>query len=105
RGGRPEGPGAGHRRRPDQLRQGLGADGDPAARRPGRRPVDHHGALLHAVGPLDPEDRHRAGPGGRSFRGRGAHRLALQLHLFRGGLFDGAGLLHRGRAEGTAHPA
>ena len=37
-------------RRPDQLRQGLGADRDPAARRRGRRPVDHHGALLHPVG-------------------------------------------------------
>ena len=42
-----------------QLRQGLGADRDPAARQ--RRHAADHGALLHAVGPLDPGPRHRAG--------------------------------------------
>ena len=40
------------------LRQGLGAD-DPAARQQ-RRPEAHHRALLHAVGPLDPGQGHRA---------------------------------------------
>ena len=57
---RPAGPQARRARRPDQLRQGLGADGDPAARRHRRRAEADHGALLHAVRPLDPEDRHRA---------------------------------------------
>ena len=41
-----------------QLRQGLGADGDPAARQ--RRDAADHGALLHAVRPLDPGARHHA---------------------------------------------
>ena len=44
-----------------QLRQGLGADGDPVARRRRRRVEADHGALLHALRPLDPEDRHPAG--------------------------------------------
>jgi carboxyl-terminal processing protease len=48
------------------VRQGLGADHHPA-RQPGRPEADH-GALLHAVGNLDPghrhrpRHRHRAGP-------------------------------------------
>ena len=44
-------------RQPD-VRQGLGAD-DPAARQQ-RGTEAHHGALLHAVGPLDPGQGHRA---------------------------------------------
>ena len=75
---------------PDQLRQGFGPDRDPAAPGPGRRPVDHDRALLHPLRRLDPEDRHRAGSGGRPVRGRGPHRLALQLYLFRGRLRHGA---------------
>jgi carboxyl-terminal processing protease len=63
RGGRPAGPpprrGAGH----PLLRQGLRADGDPARRQQRRHPADH-GALLHALRPLHPVHRHRAGRGG-----------------------------------------
>ena len=40
------------------VRQGLGADGDPAARRPGAEADDV--ALFHAVGHLDPRARPRA---------------------------------------------
>ena len=47
------------RARHPQLRQGLGADRHPAARQ--RRDAADHGALLHALGPLDPGTRHRAG--------------------------------------------
>ena len=54
-----------------QLRQGLGADGDPAARQ--RRDAADHGALLHAVRPLDPGPGHHAGrDGGRDARGDAA---------------------------------
>ena len=59
RGRRAAGPQAGHRDRRADLRQGLGAD-DPAARQQ-RRPQADDGALLHAVGPLDPGQGHRAG--------------------------------------------
>ena len=45
---------AGHR----QLRQGIGADRDPAARQ--WRDAADHGAVLHAVGPLDPGAGHHA---------------------------------------------
>ncbi len=48
------------------VRQGLGAD-DHAARR-GRRAAPDDGALLHAVGPLDPGQGHR--PRHRDPRGR-----------------------------------
>ena len=51
-----------HRRALDHgrahLRQGLGPDRDPA--RPRRRLAPHHGALLHAVGPLGAGGRDRA---------------------------------------------
>ena len=50
------------------VRQGVGADGDPA-RQWRRHPADH-GALLHAVRPVDPGPGHRAGRGG----GRNADR-------------------------------
>ena len=61
------------------VRQGLGAD-DHSARRRQRRAAPDHGALLHAVGPLDPGGRHhpgRRGQAGRAKRhaGRGRARL------------------------------
>ena len=40
------------------LRQGIGADHHPARPEQWRR-APHHGALLHAVGPLDPGQGHR----------------------------------------------
>ena len=43
-----------------------------------RRHPSHHGALLHAVGPLDPEGRHQAGHRGRACQDReppGTRRL------------------------------
>ena len=46
--------GAGHA----VVRQGLGADADPAERQ--RRAAADHGAVLHAVGPLDPGPGHHA---------------------------------------------
>ena len=57
------------------VRQGLGAD-DHAARRERRAAADD-GALLHAVGPLDPGQGHRAGhpdAGGRAGRSEGQGR-------------------------------
>ena len=69
---RPEGPRPRHDRRPDQLRQGLGADGDPAARRRRRGAEADHGQVLHALRRLDPEDRHHAGPRRGPLAGRGA---------------------------------
>ena len=60
-----------------QLRQGLGADGDPAAGQ--RRHAADHGALLHAVRALDPGARHHAGRAGgrsRARRRRGSGRSA-----------------------------
>ena len=50
------------------LRQGLGADHHAGDRR--RRDPADHGALLHAVGPLDPEGRHHAGHRGRAGQDR-----------------------------------
>jgi hypothetical protein len=47
------------------LRQGFGPDHHPADRTR-RRDAPDHGALLHAVGPLDPEGRHQAGHRGRA---------------------------------------
>ena len=55
------------------VRQGLGADHHPARRRQRRAAADH-GALLHAVGPLDPGQGHRArhrGAAGRAGRAQG----------------------------------
>ena len=49
-----------HAAGPAHLRQGIGADRDAAVRR--TRHQAHHLALLHAVGPLHPGQRHRAGP-------------------------------------------
>ncbi len=78
-----------HRRaiapRHPQLRQGQGADGDSAAGQ--RRDAADHGALLHAVRPVDPGAGHRAGRGGA----RVAHRAAA----FR----TGARSRSQGRAE------
>ena len=53
---RAAGPQARHRHRHALLRQGLGADHHPARLRQRRAAADH-GALLHAVGPLDPGQR------------------------------------------------
>ena len=64
-----------HSRHP-LVRQGLGADHHAGDRRR-RHPTDH-GALLHAVGPLDPEGRHQARHRGRACQDReppGARRL------------------------------
>ena len=58
RRGRAAGPQARDRPRRTDVRQGLGAD-DPAAVQQ-LRPEAHHGALLHAVGTLDPGEGHRA---------------------------------------------
>ncbi len=58
------------------LRQGLGADDHPARRRQWRAASDH-GALLHAVGPLDPGQGHRSRhhhPAGRAGRAEGQGR-------------------------------
>ena len=63
RRGRAAGPQARDRHRQPDVRQGLGAD-DPAARQQ-RGPQAHDGALLHAVGPLDPGEGHRARHRGR----------------------------------------
>ncbi len=63
RRGRAAGPQARDRHRQPDVRQGLGAD-DPAARQQ-RGPQAHDGALLHAVGPLDPGQGHRARHRGR----------------------------------------
>ena len=62
RGRRVAGSQARHRARHALLRQGLGPVDHPARRQ--RRAAPHHGALLHAVGSLDPGQGHRAGPGG-----------------------------------------
>ena len=56
-----------HSRHP-LVRQGLGADHHAGDRR--RRHPPHHGALLHAVGPLDPEGRHQARHRGRAGQDR-----------------------------------
>ena len=50
------------------LRQGLGADDHPAQRQ--WRAAADHGALLHAVRPLDPGQGHRAGDRGQAERAR-----------------------------------
>ena len=64
------------RRRHQELRQGLGADGHAAAGR--RRDAAHHRALLHAVRPLDPgagrEPRHRRRTAPAQAGGRGPPR-------------------------------
>ena len=85
------------------VRQGLGADHHPARLRQWRAAADH-GALLHAVRPLDPGQGHRArhrGAAGRARRAQGAHR------------YQGRGLAARppqGRRQGgdrlaVLHPA
>ena len=58
------------------VRQGLGADHHPARLRQRRAAADH-GALLHAVGPLDPGQGHHArdrGAAGRAGRAQGQDR-------------------------------
>ena len=60
------------------VRQGLGADHHPARLRQRRAAADH-GALLHAVRPLDPGQGHLArhrGAAGRAGGAQGAHRHA-----------------------------
>jgi len=76
RGRRPAGPASRHHPRHPFLRQRLGADHHAGDRR--RRDPPHDGALLHAVGPLDPEGRHQARHRGRTGQGRdhpAAHEL------------------------------
>ena len=78
RGRRAAGPQARDDPRHALVRQGLGADHHPARRRQRRAAADH-GALLHAVGPLDPGQGHLArhrGAAGRAGRAQGAHRHA-----------------------------
>ena len=63
------------------VRQGLGADHHPARRRQRRAAADN-GALLHAVGPVDPGQGHRAGnrsAAGRAGGTQGAHRHQGQI--------------------------
>ncbi len=63
------------------VRQGLGADHHPARLRQRRAAADH-GALLHAVRPLDPGQGHHArhrGPAGCSGRAQGAYRYARRV--------------------------
>ena len=58
------------------VRQGLGADHHPARRRQRRAAADH-GALLHAVGQVDPGQGHHAGHRGAAGRAggtQGPHR-------------------------------
>ena len=59
----------------DLVRQRLGANRDPAARRPRRRAAPDHRALLHAGWPLDPRRGHHAGHGSR----RAPHRSRANL--------------------------
>ena len=54
RGGGAAGPRPRAHRRRDHVRQGARADDHAAAQRARLRARPHHGALLHAVGPLDP---------------------------------------------------
>ena len=68
RGRRAAGPQARHHHGQPDLRQGLGADRAPA--RPGHRPEDHDGALLHAERHVDPGQGHRARRAGRRERRR-----------------------------------
>ena len=68
RGRRPAGSSPRDRSRHPLVRQRLGADHHAGDRR--RRDPPHHGALLHAVGPLDPEGRHQARHRGRAGQGR-----------------------------------
>ncbi len=56
--------------RPEDLRQGLGADGAAARGRAGAEA--HHLALLHALRRLDPRARHRAGRGAAAAGARAA---------------------------------
>ena len=76
RGRRAAGPQARDRHRHALVRQGLGADHHPARLRQRRAAADH-GALLHAVRPLDPGQGHLArhrGAAGRAGGAQGAHR-------------------------------
>ena len=63
------GPPPRHRAGHPELRQGLRPDHHPAARP--RRHAPDDGALLHAVGPLDPGARHQPGYRGPAGEGRG----------------------------------
>ena len=84
--GRAEGPPPGDGHRHPELRQGLGADDHAGAGR-GGDPADH-GALLHAVGAVDPGARRRARH----------HRRAARADGGRGGRgSDAAAAAERGR--------
>ncbi len=65
-----------HRSRHAVLRQGLGPDHHAGDRR--RRDPPDHGALLHAVGPFDPEGRYQAGHRRRAREDR-EHPAAFEL--------------------------
>ena len=89
------------------VRQGLGADHHPARRRQRRAAADH-GALLHAVGQLDPGQGHRAGhrgAAGRAGRSEGANRhqgriLAARPSQGRGRRGDRLAVLRAAGSEG-----
>jgi carboxyl-terminal processing protease len=66
---RAAGPQAGDAGRHPLVRQGLGADHHSARKRQ-RRPASHHGALLHAVGQVDPGQGHRSRHRGAAGRAR-----------------------------------
>ena len=115
RGRRAAGPQARDHHRHALVRQGLGADHHPARLRQRRAAADH-GALLHAVRPLDPGQGHRArhrGAAGRAGRAQGAHRhprrgFAARPSQGRGRRGDRLAVLHPAGSEGrqgAAHRA
>ena len=71
---RAAGPEPRHRARHALLRQGFGADDHPARRE--RRAAADDGALLHAVGQIDPGQGHHARHQGRAAAAGGAARTA-----------------------------
>ena len=89
------------------VRQGLGADHHPARRRQRRAAADH-GAVLHAVGQVDPGQRHRArhrSPAGGAGGSEGAHRhqgqiLAARAPQGRGRRADRLAVLRPAGSEG-----
>ena len=107
RGRRAAGPQAGDRARHPLVRQGLGADHHPARRRQRRAAADH-GALLHAVGQVDPGQGHRArhrGAAGCAGRVEGALRhqgriLAARPSEGRRRRADRLAILHPAGCEG-----
>ena len=90
-------------RQPD-LRQGIGADDPPARKQRGTEA--HHGALLHAVGSLDPGQGHRAGHhGGRRARHEQSHPRSQPRASSRGQQCDQGGACKGGHPRREARRA